>query len=136
MGLIKANGYYVRLDLDGTYWIYKNKKERLLEKKKISPTEVTQKYLEIIRELESDEEGLYYLGTTQLLADWQHEFYAYLQKDTSKGFPLMETYIKDVVKTIPEFISGGKINVTGNTLKDVYEYVKKYKVFGDTEDDL
>jgi hypothetical protein len=48
----------------------------------------------------------------------------------------MKKYIKDVVKSLPKFISSGVITVKGNTLEEVYEYVKKYKIFGDTEDDI
>lgn len=137
MGLLKLkNNYYIRLTLDGTYYVYKSKKERDIEKKATHPEVIKQKYSEIIHELKQDAEGLYYLGTSQLLQDWQQEFQAYLNKDTSHKFPLMKAYIKDVAKTIRSFVDAGKIRVQGNTLREVYDYVKQYKVFGETEDDL
>lgn len=136
MGLLRDNGQYIRITLTGDYYIYPTKKQRTTEKKAASPEVVIQKYTEIIRELETDQEALYYLGTTQLLADWRQEFNAYLKKDTSCKFPLMKEYIKDVAKTIPNFVSAGRIMVRGNTLAEVYDYVKKYKVFGETEDEL
>lgn len=136
MGLLKNNNYYVRLTLTGTYYIYPTKKYREIEKKVPSSETVIQKYVEIIQGLEKDKEALYYLGTRQLLEDWKNEFNAYLNRDTSNKFPLMKAYIKDVAKTLPNFIASGTISVRGNTLADFYEYVKKYKIFGETEDDL
>lgn len=136
MGLLKTNSYYIRLTLNGAYYVYPTKNHREIEKKAPSPKIVCQKYTEVIQALERDREALYYLETTQLLRDWKTEFQAYLRQDTTCKFPLMKTYIKNVAKSLPQYIESGIITVHGATLAEVYEYVKKYKVFGETEDDL
>jgi hypothetical protein len=46
----------------------------------------------------------------------------------------MKKYIKDIEKSIPKIIDKGRVGVKGETLEDVYEFVKKYKLFGDAED--
>jgi hypothetical protein len=136
MGLIKNNLNYIRLTTDGTYYIYKTKENRELEKKVTSPEEVIKKYHEIIHELEQDKEAVYYLGNAQLLKDWRTEFFAYLDYNTANKFPLMKAYIEDIDESIPQFVGSGRISVKGDTLEEIYEYVKKYKIFGETEDDL
>lgn len=136
MGLLKTNGYYIRLTLTGAYYVYPTKNCRTTEKKVPSSEVVIQKYTEIIQQLENDKEALYYFETPQLLEDWKNEFNAYLNQDPSNKFLLMKAYIKNVAKTLPNFIDSGVISVKGDTLEDIYNYVKKYKIFGDTEDDL
>jgi hypothetical protein len=42
--LIKKNNNYVRLWLDGTYYIYDSSKDRTAEKKATTPQEVSNKY--------------------------------------------------------------------------------------------
>ena len=135
MGLVNKD-YYIRVTIEGSYYIYKNKKERLLEKKAPAREDVLKKYSDILKELQSDVEATYYLGNTELIEQWKREFEAYVNYNRSNKFPLMKKYIKDVVKTLPEIVNSGKITVKGNTLEEVYEYVKKYKIFGDTEDDI
>lgn len=139
MALIRTNNAYIRIKLDGTYYIYENKKARNLEKKVIKPSEIIKKYDDVLKQLES-EEGLYYLGTSEKWKDWLEEFYEYkqclLHKNYTKTFPLMKEYYKDVDKSIPKIISSGKISVKGNTIEEVYNYVKEHKIFGETEDDL
>lgn len=136
MGLLKTNGYYIRLTLTGAYYVYPTKNYRATEKKVPSSEVVIQKYTEIIQQLENDKEALYYLETPHLLEDWKNEFNAYLNHDSSNKFPLMKAYIKSVAKTLPNFIDSGIISVKGDTLEDIYNYAKEYKLFGDTEDDL
>jgi hypothetical protein len=136
MGLLKNNTEYIRLALDGTYFIYKTKKDRLREKRATPREKVLNKYQEIIAELYADEEAIYYLGNINHIQEWEKEFYAYFQKDTSAKFPLMKAYIPDVHKSIVEFVAMGKIQVKGTTLKEIYEEIKNQKVFGETEDDL
>lgn len=136
MGLIRPNGNYIRLDTQGKYWIYQSKEDRFIEKSSLSPEAIKQKYLEIIGELEADDEGLYYLGTTQILNNWITEFYSYLDKDTSKGFPLLQEQVPDVANTVTKFVGTGVIGVNGSTLAEIYLDVKTRKIFGETEDDL
>jgi hypothetical protein len=46
----------------------------------------------------------------------------------------MKKYIKDVDKSIPNIIDSGRIGVKGETLEEVYDFVKRCKIFGETED--
>lgn len=135
MGLIK-NDKYIRIDLYGNYYIYNSKKDRLAEKKATTPELVKQKYIEIITNLRANAEALYYKETFDLLNAWEKEFLDYIKRDISNKFPLMKAHIKDVAKTISPIVDAGKISVRGKNLDEVYDYVKKYKIFGETEDDL
>jgi hypothetical protein len=58
----------------------------------------------------------------------------YTNKITTDKYPLMKKYFKDVDKSIPKIVSKGRIGVFGETLEEVYEFIKKYKFFGETED--
>jgi tetratricopeptide (TPR) repeat protein len=68
MGLINKNNYYIRLTLDGSYYVYPTKDQREIEKAIPTYEEVIQKYSEIIQGLSLDKEALYYLGNACELA--------------------------------------------------------------------
>ena len=68
MGLLR-NNCYIRLELDGTYYIYSTKKDRLAEKKATPRSVIINKYREIIWELQLDQEAHYYQETPQLIQD-------------------------------------------------------------------
>ena len=137
--LIKKNNNYIRLELDGTYYIYASSKDRTAEKKATTPREVNNKYWNLLTKLSLDKEALHYVpNARKYLEDLEAEHKRYCQncgkKITTEHYPLMKKYIKDVDKTIPNIIDSGRIGVQGETLEDVYNFIKKYKVFGETED--
>ena len=49
-------------------------------------------------------------------------------KGKTTEFKEMKEYIEDVDFSIPEIIDRGRIGVKGNTLEEVYEFVKKCKI--------
>lgn len=54
------NNQYVKIDLKGNFIIYKNIKERSLEKNSTSFLEIKKKYSQIIESLENNLEQKYY----------------------------------------------------------------------------
>lgn len=137
--LNKKNNHYIRIDLKGNYLIYKSKKARLNEKKVTSPAVINKKYWELLSNLSSDREFLYYSpNAKQYLQDLEAEHKRYLQNltryITTESYPLMKEYIIDVDDSIPQILSKGHVRVRGATLKEVYTFAKKYEIFGETED--
>lgn len=135
----KANNHYIKIALDGKYTIYESEKARLDEKKVTPATKINQKYYELIATLMTNSEQLYYdPAAKQLVKDLEIEHKRYCQnyhaKITSEKYPLMKKYIKDVDKSIPKVITSGRLGVVGNTLEEVYNFVKRCKIFGETED--
>ena len=69
---------------------------------------------------------------------WEAEYEQYLLMhrygQKSKTFPLIKKYIKDIEKTLPEIVCRGQIGVTGKTLQEIYEEVKRLGLFGQVED--
>ena len=140
MALKKLNSnQYIKIELDGTYKIYRTSKERDKEKTAYTTAEVIQKYREIILELLQNKERLYYDPEFNiLLQQWEAEFNKYyrasIQGEAAKGFPLMRQHIKNIEKSLPELISIGQVGVEGTTLEEVYNYVKQCGYFGGVED--
>lgn len=137
--LIKKNNHYIRIELDGTYYVYECNKDRITEKKVTSPREVSNKYWELLVALSLDKEALHYdPSAVKYLEDLEAEHKRYCQnygkKITTEKYPLMKKYIKDVDKSIPNIIDSGRIGVKGETLEEVYDFVKRCKIFGETED--
>ena len=135
----KSNNRYIKIALDGTYIIYESEKARIDEKKVTSATKINQKYYELIKTLRANSEQLYYDPAAKQFVDEleiEHKRYCqnYQAKITSEKYPLMKKYIKDVDKSIPKVITKGKLGVIGNTLEEVYNFVKRCKIFGETED--
>ena len=135
----KSNNHYIKIDLDGKYTIYESEKARLDEKKATPATKINQKYYEVIKTLNANSEQLYYDPTANQVIEKleiEHKRYCqnYQAKITSEKYPLMKKYIKDVDKSIPKVVASGKIGVVGSTLEEVYNFVKKCKIFGETED--
>lgn len=130
---------YVRLDLEGHYWVYVDSQSRKNEKKATSPSIVNQKYYELIRNIYADTERWYYdPNSAQLAMNLEAEHKKYLQNlsdgITTGKYPLMKQHIKDVEKSIPNIVNSGQLGVVGTTLEEVYNFVKKVKFFGDVED--
>lgn len=137
--IIKSNSYYLKLEIDGTYYIYASNKARDTEKKVTPPAIISAKYWELLNKLSQNREALHYDPTAQeYLRALEVEHKRYCQncgkKITTETYPLMKKYIKDVDKSIPNIIDSGRIGVKGETLEEVYNFVKRCKIFGETED--
>ena len=135
----KSSNYYIKIALDGNYTIYDSEKARLDEKKVTPAIKVNQKYYELIKTLSANSEQLYYDPSAKQFVEeleMEHKRYCqnYQAKITSEKYPLMKKYIKDVDKSIPKVITKGKLGVIGSTLEEVYDFVKRCKIFGETED--
>lgn len=130
---------YIKLDLEGNYLVYKSSKEREVEKSSINFKVVIAKYHSILKQLLQDFERLYYDPTFwKVIQAWENErdryFRCHMQGLPGKNFPLISQYIKDPEGALPEILDMGQINVKGNTLQEVYEYVKHRGFFEDVED--
>ena len=56
-----------------------------------------------------------------------------LKCSVSAGATTINT-TKDIEKTLPEIVCRGQIGVTGKTLQEIYEEVKRRGLFGQVED--
>ena len=138
---LKTNKYII-MQIDGTYIIYLDEKNRKAVKKATPHYKVIQKYNEIINQLLNDKEKFYYDPNFHTeLENWIKEkdsfCDAYMNQANSKTFPLIRQYIKDAGKAIPKILHTGKIGFRGTkieTVEDAYNYVKQLKIFGETED--
>ena len=136
MALLLNNKSYVKFEADGTFYIYKNKTARNSNKKATTSDEVISKYSEIYFSLASK------AATWAESTKWKAEFdnyWEHLQALNSEGhYPLMQQYVEDVDKTIPEIISSGELpklaDEAGGSLEKIYELAKKYEIFGKQED--
>lgn len=138
MALKLMNDRYLIIDLQGNYVIYESDNARKLEKKSSSVKEINTKYWELLEEYGSEERQYYDPDASKMFIALEEEHKRYLQnyaaKITTEKYPLMKKHIKDVDKSIPKIVTKGRIGVKGETLEEVYEFVKRYKFFGDTED--
>lgn len=133
------NGHYIKLELDGTFKIYKNQKERTQEKKATPFERICLKYTAKINSLTRDLERHYYDPTfAKTIAAWRSEFEKYLRMHSqglkSKDFPLMKQLVKDIEKSLPEIICVGQIGASGNILSEVYAEAKNKLWFSEVED--
>ena len=130
---------YIKIELDGSFAIYSLSKERLQEKKATAFEKVVQFYQTTIASLWKNKERIYYDASFKpLVLAWEAEYEQYLLMhrygQKSKNFPLIKKYIKDIEKTLPEIVCRGQIGVTGTTLQEIYEEVKRLGLFGQVED--
>lgn len=138
---LTENNYYIKIDLQGNFTVYKTAKSRAAEKKAPPFKEVCSKYTSIITSLWRNAERFYYDPTySELVTAWEAEANLYCQShahgicQTTNKFPLMSQYIKNIGQSLPEIVSTGRIWVKGETLAEVYEYVKKVGYFSEVED--
>ena len=136
---IKNTTFYIVIDLQGNYKIYKSALYRKKEKEGKFPQNIMTKYEQIIDEISFDAERRYYDPTYyEDLEAWRTEYQRYrddfYNNVIGNKYPLMKQHFKDVEKSINYKVSSGGIWVKGNTLKEVYKYVKEQKYFGETED--
>ena len=139
MALKLTNNQYVKLNIDGSYIIYENDSARTTEKTSTNVKTVILKYQEIINKLKSDQERCYYDPSfLNEIQKWEDEYdryiKAYINKDLTQKFPLIKKHIKDINQTIPKIIQRGVIGVSANSVEEVYNKIKRYKIFGETED--
>lgn len=132
---------YIKLDIDGTYTIYKTKAARNRIKKTTNFEDVINKYYEILDKLTLPEYIYYNQNAYKEIAIWKAEFNYYYYNLTNSiygaKYPLMEKYIPDIAKTIPEIISTGKLGYLAarvNTLEELYKLVKEKEIFGPKEE--
>lgn len=131
---------YIKLDLDGTFIIYKTTTERVLEKNAPSFKTISAKYQSIISAMYADTERVYYDPKfKRLISDWETEYarYANTAQRREKGtdFPLMKQYFENIENSLPKIILTGQVGVyNATTLQEVYDQVKHYQYFGEVED--
>ena len=98
------------------------------------------KYETIINQLWSDKERRYYDPQFKdIIFAWELEARDYLKshqqgRSSKKTFPLMSKYISDINNSLPNIISTGQLCVKGETLAEVYEYVKRIGYFDNVVD--
>ena len=133
------SNYYIKIDLQGNFKIYKTAKDRLSEKNAPQFEDIILKYATIIHQLRQDKERLYYdPNFIKLIRAWEEEAELYslnhFQGIHSTEFPLMAEYIPNIAKSLPRIIHTGSLGVLGNTVEEVYEYVKRVGYFNDALD--
>lgn len=133
------SNYYIKLDLQGNFIIYRTSKDRSAEKKAPKFNEISAKYDFIIKNLRKDNERRYYdPNFNKEIAAWEKEaeYYnnSHVQGIHTTGFPLMSKYFSNIEKSLPNIVSIGRIFVKGETLAEVYEYVKKVGYFKNITD--
>jgi hypothetical protein len=136
---LSDSNYYIKIDLHGNFKIYKTMKDRALEKKAPKFEDISLKYTSIIKSFRQDRERRYYdpnFVKTLLAWEKEAELYSssYIRGLHVNNFPLMSKYIPNIAQSLPNIISIGHIWVKGETLAEVYEYVKKVGYFKNVVD--
>ena len=132
--------YYIKIDLRGNYIIYLTPRDRDLEKQAPKQELIIQKYNSLISSLQQNHERYYYDPSFRdYVQTWETEYARYQhciaqQTTPTEDFPLISQYFLNVTYTIPTIIQKGHIAVRGNTLEEVYNFIKQYKIFGEVED--
>lgn len=139
MALLTTNNCYIKLNIDGNYSIYKTKADRSAELKKTNSEAIIKKYEQLLNEATPTEERGYYVPNAyDNYNKINEEFHRYLYNlsinNVTDTYPIMHEYYKTVEKTIPEIVATGKLPFKANTLEELYNKIKQYKVFGETED--
>ena len=130
---------YIKINLDGTYRIYKSIKERNQEKKGTAFELIDLKYSSLLEAMRKDKERLYYdpgYSAMLIALETEYEKYACAHRQGKRvtELPLIKQYIKDVEKSLPELVCEGQIGVYGDSLAEIYENVKRCGLFGEVED--
>lgn len=136
---LAESNYYLKIDLQGNFKIYKTIKDRNLEKKAPTFEKISAKYAAIIKNFKQDFERRYYDPSfTELIIAWEKEAelynLSYINGIHMNNFPLMSQYIPNIGKSLPNIVSVGRIWVKGETLAEVYDYIKKVGYFKDATD--
>lgn len=143
MALLLKNKTYLKFEIDGTFYVYKNKAARNRTKSaKHSSNEVLTKYTGLLMELNSAERRRYDPNWVETLSQWETELAKYRKNlqlaITNDDYPLIQQYIENINETIPEIISGGQLPKLAKeadySLDKIYKLAKDYEIFGKKED--
>lgn len=139
MALLLTNNRYLKININGEYTIYESEENRNNIKNSVSVYSILNKYTEVIANLLQDIERRYYDPTFEIeIQKWVDEVALYkscvYSGDTTKKFPLMKKYFKDINKTIPKIIAQGKLGIKANSLEEMYQKVKNLEIFGSIEE--
>jgi hypothetical protein len=140
MALKKVNeSSYIKIELDGSFKIYRSSLEREKEKQASSFVKINSLYRSILKQLRENKERQYYDPEfCQLLYAWEFEYNKYTQAHYegkhAEGFPLMSKYFPDIENSLPDLVIRGRAGVIGNTLEEVYTNLKNCGYFGEVED--
>lgn len=136
MALLLPNNTYFKIELDGSYKIYKNKTARNKAKKDDILKEIANKYNEIILQLSTDEYQYYVPNAATELRLWELEFKQfYLSLNSYKNpaeFVLIKQFYPNIDKLIPEIVETGKFGwaVQYKSLEEIYNKIKELEIFG------
>jgi hypothetical protein len=152
MALLTENKRYVKLCNDGTFEIYRSKEDRDAVKTSTPSETIIKKYEELILDAQSEKYAeLRYYNPVEYwtwLRSIEDEAKSYVYAiennvyDEQETFPIMAEHYPDIVKTIPRLIAKGSTMVSSTNIDskkelstaEAYEYVKHYKVWGETVD--
>ena len=139
MALLIKNKYYLKINTNGEYLIYESEKNRVTVKNSVNFITVLKKYSEIIYTMLNDVERRYYDPSfSEEIQSWVDESVLYRtcidNGDTTKKFPLMKKYFKDINNTIPKIVRAGKLGIKANSLEEMYTKIKQLKIFGNEDE--
>ena len=136
MALLLANKSYLKIDSNGNYIIYKNKTVRAKEKK-LNHQTIFDKYIQLLEENKLSSELLYYNTDAanyyfEILDESNRYARAVQNGYTNEEFPIMAEFFPTIKDSIPTIISSGGIGLPKKnmTTEEVYEFIKKYEIFG------
>lgn len=140
MALLLPNNRYLKiLNINGEYIVYDSIENRNNTKSAPKTVEVLEKYSNIINSLLQDRERQYYdPDFVSEIQAWTDEVALYKKSiatgDTTIRFPLMKKYIKNINKTIPKIVETGQFFIQAESIKEIYEKIKQYEIFGTAEE--
>ena len=141
MALKLKNKQYIKVDANGNYTIYASEQARTAEKSLngLTPDDIIKKYIKIIESMKLDEERWYYDPSFSAeISQWEEELRRYTDNlstgTTGQEYPLMKKYINKIDRTIPQIVARGTFNINANSAKEVYEIIKKYKIWAGAKD--
>ena len=151
MALLNDKNRYILIKDNNEYDVYNTILDRELVKSSPKPTDIINKYNELIKEYQNkidkiiekknptDEDFVNIKVYTHQINLMNNELASYQQDlQNAKGpkhlFPIMSTYFENVETSIPRLAEHGLVKLDGDTVKDKYESAKKLKRFGETKD--
>lgn len=140
VALVLKDNSYLKVDVDGSYVVYKNKTARNKHKKATDSAIVLREYESRIAKLSSRERMYYGNMSPDELASWTDEYKSYyrhlVNHDATGEYPLMAEVFPDVAKSIPEILFEGRFGwaTKFETLSEVYNEIKRRRAFGADDD--
>lgn len=143
MALLRANGHYITIDIDGNVTVYLNSIERNKCKKSVNYSTIINLFETDILQLWTNTERHYYdpAWRTELIK-LNTELSNYTNTTGNKLSTInFEVFNKlhpelaqKIINTKPVIITKFKLNgLAADTLEEVYENAKKFEVFGPRE---